>query len=368
MTRKSETEKLLTQFTPLEAEFKTIYEQTGKPAADDDFLRLLKKYGSLPPNLGEEFQILTKVRPVTVPSDYPRNHQFSDSQWFLENEDISVCKHPRYSPSLYHTHSFIEITYMLKGTCRQSFLYPDGRTEPLTLQEGSVCILPPNLKHKVMVFDDSIMINILIRTSVMKSTLADLVAGNDALFSFFLYTLYENAKPNYLLFSTKGDDSIRDLILDMIAESCTEKQYSQKALLLMLGLFFTYLQRDHSEGVQFSRITSAGITYIPQILNYIQQNYRSTSVDDIARHFAVSTSYLGRIFRENTRTTVIDTIRQVRIQKACDLLVSSHLPVQNIAEAVGYSDVTYFIRMFKKHQQTTPLQYRRMSQDKNKIF
>lgn len=202
----------------------------------------------------------------------------------------------------------------------------------------------------------------------MKNTLADLVAGNHALFSFFLYTLYENTKPNYLLFSTKGDDSIRDLILDMIAESCTEKQYSQKALLLMLGLFFTYLQRDHSEGVQFSRITSAGITCIPQILNYIQQNYRRTSVEDIARHFSVSTSYLGRIFRENTRNTVIETIQQVRIQKACDLLVSSRLPVQNIAEAVGYSDVTYFIRMFKKHRQTTPLQYRRMSQEKNKIF
>lgn len=331
-------------------------------------MRLLKKYGSLPRSLNEEFQILTEARPVTVPSDYPQDHKFSDSQWFLEDEAISVRKHPRYSPSLYHTHSFIEITYMLKGTCRQSFLYPDNRTELLTLQEGSICILPPKLEHKVMIFDDSIMINILIRTSIMKNTLADLVAGNHALFSFFLYTLYENTKPNYLLFSTKGDDSIRDLILDMIAESCTEKQYSQKALLLMLGLFFTYLQRDHSEGVQFSRITSAGITCIPQILNYIQQNYRRTSVEDIARHFSVSTSYLGRIFRENTRNTVIETIQQVRIQKACDLLVSSRLPVQNIAEAVGYSDVTYFIRMFKKHRQTTPLQYRRMSQEKNKIF
>lgn len=368
MTRKSETEKLLTQFTPLEIDFKTIYEQTGQPVADNDFMRLLKKYGSLPRSLNEEFQILTEARPVTVPSDYPQDHKFSDSQWFLEDEAISVRKHPRYSPSLYHTHSFIEITYMLKGTCRQSFLYPDNRTELLTLQEGSICILPPKLEHKVMIFDDSIMINILIRTSIMKNTLADLVAGNHALFSFFLYTLYENTKPNYLLFSTKGDDSIRDLILDMIAESCTEKQYSQKALLLMLGLFFTYLQRDHSEGVQFSRITSAGITCIPQILNYIQQNYRRTSVEDIARHFSVSTSYLGRIFRENTRNTVIETIQQVRIQKACDLLVSSRLPVQNIAEAVGYSDVTYFIRMFKKHRQTTPLQYRRMSQEKNKIF
>lgn len=359
MSNRSEIEKLLTQFTPLEMDFKRIYEQTGAPVSENDFMKLLKKYGRMPHTLKEEFQTVIVSNSSDIPADFPRDGQFSDSQWFLEHEDISVRKHPRYSPASYHTHGFIEITYVLKGTCHQDFRYPGGQSEALELPEGSLCILPPKLEHRVMLFDDSIMINLLIRTSVMKNTLAELVAGGHALFDFFLYTLYENTRPNYLLFHTKGDTSIRDLILDMINESCMEKQYSQKALLLMLGLFFTYLQREHSEGVQFSRTTSAGITYIPQILSYIQQNYAETSVEDIARHFSFSTSYLGRIFRENTKTTVMDVIQQVRIEKACELLASTRITVQNIAEMVGYSDVTYFIRMFKKHIGITPLKYRK---------
>ena len=49
--------------------------------------------------------------------------------------------------------------------------------------------------------------------------------------------------------------------------------------------------------------------------------------------------------------TLADTIQQVRVRKACELLRSTRLSVQEIAEQVGYQDVTYFIRMFKKHEQ-----------------
>lgn len=359
MSTRLEIEKLLSKFTPLELDFEKVYKETGRPVLENDFMRLLKKYGGIPHSLKEEFQTFYTSDPHTIPSGYRPNRQFSDAQWFLEKEDISVRKHPRYSPASGHTHSFIEISYVLKGSCHQDFYYPNEQTECLLLKEGSLCILPPKLEHAVRVFDDSIIINILIRTSVMKTTLANMVAGDHALFDFFLYTLYENTTPNYLLFHKQNDEAIHNLLIDMIAETCADKQYTQKALLLMLGLFFTYLQRDCSDDIQFSQVTSSGITYIPQVLNYIQQNYAKVSVEGIARHFSISVSHLGRIFRKNTHTTVSDAIQQVRVQKACELLTSTKLPVQNIAEAVGYTDVTYFIRMFKKHQHTTPLQYRK---------
>ena len=73
-----------------------------------------------------------------------------------------------------------------------------------------------------------------------------------------------------------------------------------------------------------------------------------------------STSWLSRIFHINAKMTLIDTIQQIRIQKASELLCSTKISVQEIAELVGYQDVTHFIRMFKKHTQMTPLQYRKL--------
>lgn len=359
MNNRDEIRTLLTQFTPLEQAFKRYFEENSHTVSERESRRLLKSYGGIPGNLIEEFLLSPTYGAFWAEAELPIISQFSDAQWFLDNEDIIVRKHARYSPVSFHTHSFIEVAYVFQGSCLQTFRYPGGQSEILEQKEGSLCILPPNLEHSVSIMDNSVLINILIRTSIMKNTLANLVIGNNALFDFFLYTLYENTKPNYLLFHTKDNDSIQDILLDMTAESCQDTPYSQKVLLLMLGLFFTYLQRDHSDDVVFSQITSAGISYIPQVLNYIEQNYANISVKSIARHFSVSTSYLGRIFRDNTQTTIMDTLQNMRIQKACGLLSSTTLSVQDIAERVGYSDVTYFIRMFKKQIQTTPLQYRK---------
>lgn len=194
----------------------------------------------------------------------------------------------------------------------------------------------------------------------MKNTLTRLIAENQALFQFFLYTLYENENPNYLLFQTAGDESIVETVLHMVEETLKPDSYSQQALLFLTGTLFTNLQRKYSNCIQFSQITSVGISYIPHVLNYIQQNYRTVTVEELAKHFSVSTSWISRVFRKNARMTLVDTIQQVRVQKACELLQSTKLSVQEIAELVGYQDVTYFIRMFKKREQVTPLQYRKL--------
>lgn len=196
----------------------------------------------------------------------------------------------------------------------------------------------------------------------MKHALTNLVVGNHALFDFFSYTLYENTAPNYILFDTAGNDVIKDLILDMMLELCENKNYSQKVTHLMLGLLFTYLQRDHTDTMRFSKGASSGIHYIPQILSYIHENYRTTSVEDISSHFYISRSYLSRIFKAYTNTTVIQALQQIRIQHACDYLQHSQLSVQNISDAVGYNDATFFIRTFKKVMGVTLLQYRKQNQ------
>ena len=50
------------------------------------------------------------------------------------------------------------------------------------------------------------------------------------------------------------------------------------------------------------------------------------------------------------------------MERAGELLRQTQLPVQIIAERVGYSDVTFFIRVFRKVNGCTPLQYRKNSQ------
>lgn len=334
----SEIKSVLEKYTKAEQQFRAVYEESGQPITEARLRKMLRDGGKV----------------------IDSSQNYSEKEWFQTGENILVCKHSRYSPVSMHTHSFIEISYMLSGSCKEVIQFPSDVTEQLTLQQGDFFIIPPKLQHSVEIFNNSIMINILIRTSIMKNTLTRLIAENQALFQFFLYTLYENEDPNYLLFQTAGDEAIVETVLHMVGETLESDSYSQQSLLFLTGTLFTNLQRKYSNCIQFSQSTSVGISYVPQALNYIQQNYQTVTVEELAKHFAVSTSWISRVFRKYAKMTLVDTIRQVRVQKAGELLRSTKLSVQEIAELVGYQDVTYFIRMFKKHEQVTPLQYRKL--------
>lgn len=348
----------LRSYTPFELEFRGLYQKYRTDVPDTEFRRVLEKYKSDPAftRTGEFTNI-----DAAVPLDQPKLPEtFMDVKWLRESDNVSVRKHPRYFPENRHSHNFVELAYVLEGKCTQTF-FIDGSDEPekVEMKEGELCIITPGIDHSISVFDDSIVINILIRTNTLKRTLTSLVSGDHALFEFFNNTLYSDSVQNFMVFDTSDSESISDLIQAIMIELCEEKAYCQKTVLLMLGLLFTYLQRDCNDKIRFSAHASTDIGYVPQILSYMHYNYADASVESISEHFHLSRPYLSRLFKEHTNKTIIQVLQQIKMERACELLRQTQLPVQIIAERVGYSDVTFFIRVFRKTTGSTPLQYRK---------
>ena len=70
-------------------------------------------------------------------------------------------------------------------------------------------------------------------------------------------------------------------------------------------------------------------------------------------------SYLSKIFKKHLGATCIEYITQKRMEKAKELLVHTTMTQEEIAHAVGYTNVHYFSMLFKKQLGETPGQYRR---------
>ena len=83
------------------------------------------------------------------------------------------------------------------------------------------------------------------------------------------------------------------------------------------------------------------------------------SLEELARRFYVSKSYLSRIFREVTGFTVNEYRNVSRIRKSQQLLRDGNLSVTEIAAQAGFENLTYYERVFKKYTDTTPLKYRK---------
>lgn len=103
---------------------------------------------------------------------------------------------------------------------------------------------------------------------------------------------------------------------------------------------------------------------IQKVVNYVDFHHtEALSLSILARFFSVSPSYLSGLFKKEMHITLTDYINQKRIDHSLVLLNTTSLPIQNIAEQVGFSDVNYFTRTFKKFKGISPREYRNQIQN-----
>ncbi|MEK3712882.1 helix-turn-helix domain-containing protein [Paenibacillus sp. FSL R7-0333] len=96
-----------------------------------------------------------------------------------------------------------------------------------------------------------------------------------------------------------------------------------------------------------------------EIVKYIEQNYPSDlSLQEVAGKFQVSREYVSRRFKQEYGINFSDYIVSVRIEKAKLLMQNPGLKLAQISEMVGFHDVKYFSKVFKKHTGHSPKDYR----------
>lgn len=82
------------------------------------------------------------------------------------------------------------------------------------------------------------------------------------------------------------------------------------------------------------------------------------SRQDVARRSGVSPAHLAELLRERTGHTFSELLRKARVDKACELLRRTDLPLAEIAAECGFCDQSYFTHAFFRVKKTKPKQYR----------
>lgn len=99
---------------------------------------------------------------------------------------------------------------------------------------------------------------------------------------------------------------------------------------------------------------------IEKILDYITENYaEDMKLEDLAEEFNFNYHYLSAYFSQQMKEGFSDYLNRLRIDKACELLGSNQYSISEVSGMVGYSEHSYFCRVFKKITGKTPSVYRR---------
>lgn len=94
---------------------------------------------------------------------------------------------------------------------------------------------------------------------------------------------------------------------------------------------------------------------------YIQEHYNHTfKFEEIAEKVGFNYAYFSTLFKKETGQTLTEYALQIRIQKAKQLLLNPGISIMEVAEEVGYTDLKYFAKQFKKVTNLSPKEYRKL--------
>ncbi|NEW07947.1 helix-turn-helix transcriptional regulator [Paenibacillus sp. SYP-B3998] len=149
----------------------------------------------------------------------------------------------------------------------------------------------------------------------------------------------------YVSGTTGKYDFILDRMRVMLQQWKGKQPYYQTLCDALLKELFVHLHREWDQG----GVVNATSVLVEQMKAYIQNHYREhVTKDELAACIDRSPNYSASLFSKVTGQTISDYMNATRIKTAIYMLRHSALTVTEISEFIGYSDPSYFYRVFRR--------------------
>lgn len=99
---------------------------------------------------------------------------------------------------------------------------------------------------------------------------------------------------------------------------------------------------------------------IKKAIIYMNDHFRhKVDLNALAKHVHMNAKYISRIFKKETGINCVDYLNQLRINYSCRMLSTTSYPIYRVAMDSGFTDASYFNKVFTKVMKETPLSYRK---------
>lgn len=139
--------------------------------------------------------------------------------------------------------------------------------------------------------------------------------------------------------------------------------FEAEALSALYGLIARWLKDSPTSSVDLPRRKPRLIAFERAVL-YLQEHFsEQISLKDIANAAELSENYFGEYFKNVTGETPIQYLNKYRIEKSAEALREDEKSITEIALECGFSDLSYFIKTFRRHYGTSPGNYRKQKKN-----
>ena len=304
------------------------------------------------------------IVPETLP---PHDNTFYQSNLFFtkeSNKNVHCYFHASNRGWLFplnmHSHEFYEINLIVGG---QGMHYINNQR--LNINVGDVFILPPNCKHGYYEILNLEIFHILINDEFLSFYKKQFKSMNgfDSLFNIEPNLRSQTINNAFLHLSKEQFNEILNDIENLLqySENNVYHHNIQSAMTFQLICKFCNF---HQQAITKTQNSQAKNSYVPLIIFSIEFMKKNLSQkltnDSIAKELSISPTSFKRHFKEIVKVPPMEYLTKLRIRQGKKLLRNTNESLINIALECGFFDTAHFFRQFKKYENISPSEYRKL--------
>lgn len=242
-----------------------------------------------------------------------------------------------------HVHSFYEICYAFAG--RGTFFI---NNQHHTVQAGDLFIAHPHQYHEIVSSEESPLgIYFWSYTLSVHETHSDTSQLLDAFAK----------SPDTISQQITKIPVIIDLLIDEVRRR--EAGYIQSLQALTTKLLLETARSVTNVSANTTLESDIQSTIVREVIQYMKDNYpHPIQIRDIATQVHMSERHVSRLFLKATNQTIKTYLTDLRLDKACNLLLKVNIPITEVARQTGYPDMRYFSTLFRRQFGITPSAFR----------
>ena len=256
----------------------------------------------------------------------------------------------------FHSHRYYEIMYAEQGKFVLNVKKP-RKTESVQVGSGQFVLLDSNVIHNISVNEKCRIYNFEILPRIQKN-------GDFSIKKFLLklksiVTMFSSFHDYIVLNDTRNILSLLKNIHFSLNNTENDRESEYLHQLLTLSLFISV------GNCYMNNATNTQSIYVTKMLKAINDDLTADlSPVSFSKTFGVSPSYLHRLFKQCTNTTITKYVNGKRIEYAKSNLRNTNAPIMDIAVNSGFNSRQNFCSTFKKITGISPIAYRKKERQK----
>ena len=269
---------------------------------------------------------------------------------------VSARLHTRLVDIPLHSHNYVEMMYVASGVVTHII---DGSSYRLC--QGQLLIMNRHVMHSIPASSDTdIAVNFIVPPEAISShrfrgdeSLRDLIDQDrrtDGQSRFSIYDVRERSVT---------ENIIENLINDTIFKESSPDVIQRSVLRDSIALLFKYFELYPDSLLHSSSELTENDPLRKKIAAYIQNSFRTATLTELSELLKMTPTYVSRRVKELYGTSFTELLKERRFSEAEQLLLNGDLPVNAIAEAVGYENTSFFHRIFRQQYGVSPSKWRK---------